>query len=331
MSYKYQSAVLGGTFDHFHLGHEQFIAAALRKTKHLTIGIVAHSNSHKAYPSSLQDFAKRHQALSLFLRRTNTLARTTLIPIHDIFGTTLTDPNIEAIFVTESTKPNAKVINKERFRLGLAPLSLVIVPYVLGDDGQVVRSKGIRAGTIDRQGTSYLKWFLHSKQYCLPHNRRNSLRQPIGTVVASPAEAAQLIPKNAQIISVGDIVSLALLQAGFKPAASIVDYRTRRRKLKPESYTQHFPPPTAQLTNRAGSINPQIAEVLLASLSTHRDTGLTQLIAVNGEEDLLALPAILLSPLDSYVIYGQHSLGMVIVEVTEKTKKLAKQHLQSWL
>jgi len=42
---------------------------------------------------------------------------------------------------------------------------------------------------------------------------------------------------------------------------------------------------------------------------------------VTGEEDLLALPAIVLAPLGSVVLYGQYDKGVVINEVTEELKK----------
>ncbi|MBI4226331.1 DUF359 domain-containing protein [Candidatus Roizmanbacteria bacterium] len=46
-----------------------------------------------------------------------------------------------------------------------------------------------------------------------------------------------------------------------------------------------------------------------------------QLIVVKGEEDILALPAILFAPLHSVVLYGQIDMGVVMVEVTEQKKK----------
>ena len=45
------------------------------------------------------------------------------------------------------------------------------------------------------------------------------------------------------------------------------------------------------------------------------------MIKVKGEEDLLALPAILLAPLHSIMLYGQMDMGIVMVEVTEEKKK----------
>jgi uncharacterized protein (UPF0218 family) len=43
-------------------------------------------------------------------------------------------------------------------------------------------------------------------------------------------------------------------------------------------------------------------------------------IFVDGEEDLLAIPAILESPDNAFIVYGQPSQGLVVVTAT-KTKK----------
>jgi uncharacterized protein (UPF0218 family) len=46
-----------------------------------------------------------------------------------------------------------------------------------------------------------------------------------------------------------------------------------------------------------------------------------QTIVVAGEEDLLALPAILLAPLGAIVLYGQWDRGAILVKVNEEKKK----------
>ena len=42
---------------------------------------------------------------------------------------------------------------------------------------------------------------------------------------------------------------------------------------------------------------------------------------VDGEEDLLALPAVLSSPEKSIVVYGQPGEGIVLVRVSAQSKK----------
>ena len=52
-----------------------------------------------------------------------------------------------------------------------------------------------------------------------------------------------------------------------------------------------------------------------------------EVIRIEGEEDLLTMPAILLSPLGTYIIYGQFEVGMVVVEVTEEIKDMIKRFI----
>ncbi len=44
-------------------------------------------------------------------------------------------------------------------------------------------------------------------------------------------------------------------------------------------------------------------------------------MVVDGEEDLLTLVAVLCAPENSLVVYGQPHEGIVVVKVTEKTKR----------
>lgn len=46
----------------------------------------------------------------------------------------------------------------------------------------------------------------------------------------------------------------------------------------------------------------------------------TYVILVSGEEDLAVIPCILLSPLETLVLYGQPDKGMVEIEVTLEIK-----------
>ena len=50
-------------------------------------------------------------------------------------------------------------------------------------------------------------------------------------------------------------------------------------------------------------------------------------ILVEGEEDLLALPAIIESPNYAFVVYGQPSQGLVVVTTTPATRS----QIRTWL
>lgn len=331
MTPKYNHAILGGTFDHFHLGHEQLIKNALEQSDRLTIGIVEKPfSTDKTYFSVLENYSARLKSLNTFLLKIDAIDRASIITIRDIYGTTLSDDTIQAIFVTDSTRSSAEKINSEREKINLPSLAIEVIPYFTGDDGEIVSSGRIRGGLIDRNGLSYLKFFSRKDTYHLPDKLRTTLQQPIGKAITNLSLLRDLIPSGSPVISVGDIVSLDLKKIGFYTTVNIIDYKTRRQELDIAEIKKYFPTTNIELINPAGTINPKIADILLTSLTEYDRSKESRVIKVSGEEDLLALPAILLSPLNSYVIYGQYKVGMIVVEVTEAIKSQIKTYLEQF-
>lgn len=315
-TFRYNHSILGGTFDHFHLGHEHFLSSALADSHHLTLGLVVNSLSPKPYSSQIEPYPVREQTLRQFLKSIHAESRVTIIPLHDVFGTSLTDSSIDAIFVTVETSPNAELINRERVTRALPPLPIITVAHVRGDDGEIISSSRIREGIIDRTGHSYLKFFIQKDVYHLPLSLRATLKNPLGNETT--------IPPSSLLIAVGDITAQNLTQSDHPPAVSIIDYHSGRRPL---TSPLPLPQPTTHLRNPAGTVNSGIAPILSTALSALIDTKTTQVIAIDGEEDLLTLPAILLAPLGSIVAYGLPDQGMCLVLVTPEKKRLAESYL----
>ncbi len=120
------------------------------------------------------------------------------------------------------------------------------------------------------------------------------------------------------IITVGDLVTQAYLRTRKIPQLIIVDLKVRRK--------QHFQrlsdlgPIGHLITSKV--INPPgvITRELVAAVEQSMKAGKEAIIQVDGEEDLAVLPAVLLAPLGSVVLYGHFKLGVIAVEVSE-TKK----------
>ena len=70
---------------------------------------------------------------------------------------------------------------------------------------------------------------------------------------------------------------------------------------------------------------PDLIQSLQASFTNYSKP---QTILVKGEEDLGVLPAILLSPLNTAIFYGQPQKGLVYIKVTETSKQKALKLLQ---
>ncbi|RLF22763.1 MAG: phosphopantetheine adenylyltransferase, partial [Thermoprotei archaeon] len=72
--------------------------------------------------------------------------------IDDVYGTSISEEELEAIVVSEETLYRALEINRIRVEKGLRPLVIVVVPMVLAYDGKPISSSRIRRGEINEEG-----------------------------------------------------------------------------------------------------------------------------------------------------------------------------------
>lgn len=321
MKYKYNHAILGGTFDHFHLGHKHFIDSALGAAQKITIGVTTSKlHRNKFLPWSIENYETREKALIAYLQTKNCQDRVTIIPLNDIYGPALREKNLDAIFVTEAGVNNANIINQERVKLNFPELQIVVVYFIKGDDGKVISSKRIRAGEIDREGHAYMKIFADSKNshqrraWILTDKLRGEVKNtPSGKLIQTDNDYKNAI-SGKFVIAVGDIVTKRLLEQGGQADVSIIDFKSERRHVR-----KIFVKPTVETENNPGTINRNAVLTLREALNKAL-SGSRQVIKVIGEEDLLALPATLLAPLGSIVLYGMPDKGAIVVEVTEEKK-----------
>ncbi len=119
------------------------------------------------------------------------------------------------------------------------------------------------------------------------------------------------------IITIGDVVTSHFETAGIPPKVSIIDQLTKR---EPVDFTPPFQNLDfyIELKNPPGVLTDELVYAINQSIN-HQD-GTSQILVV-GEEDLATLPAIMLAPFESSIIYGQPNLGMVHVMVTPATKQ----------
>jgi len=158
------------------------------------------------------------------------------------------------------------------------------------------------------------------KAYFLPDDMREELRQPLGILIreeppASIQRLRRLIEtfSPALIIAVGDIVAKNLVSAGIDTKVVIIDGKSRRTEVGAGRFPGFSPLP---LTNPQAHITEAAWERIGAALSSARRT----VIEVKGEEDLLSIPAILLVPEGSFVVYGLPGEGMVVVRCDDQVK-----------
>lgn len=140
----------------------------------------------------------------------------------------------------------------------------------------------------------------------LPHSLRESLREPLGPVVTDVDRLLEDV--TGPVVTVGDIVTDHLLSAGVEPTVAVVDGRTERTAVD-EAVRERLPLDTDRpIPNAAGTLSAELVSALVTAID-RREHG--TVLVVDGEEDLAALPALLATPSDGVVVYGQPGEGMV--------------------
>ncbi|MDG6219552.1 MAG: DUF359 domain-containing protein [Candidatus Thermoplasmatota archaeon] len=131
---------------------------------------------------------------------------------------------------------------------------------------------------------------------------------------------ASIKGSDVKIVSVGDLVTHMLLSNQISPLFSIVDNHSCRQRLH-ESKIQkihQYGSKKVFVENPAGCITEELWTVI-EKLYVNNESGV--LVIINGEEDLAALPAILLAPSDVTIIYGMPDKGVVEVPATDYNKQ----------
>jgi pantetheine-phosphate adenylyltransferase len=327
---KFSHVILGGTFDHLHRGHKKMLDLAFSLGKKVSLGVATEKlYRDKFLRETIEDIKVRKKAVEDYLSAKKWRDRTQFFYIADIYGPSIKDKSIDAILVSRVTYKNAKKINQIREEKRLPALKIVVAPDVTGGDGQLITSERIRAGEIDREGNPYEAVFKNKKLLKLPEYLRSRLRIPLGRAFLGREDELRktvykvikfIKPiKPVMVVAVGDIISRSLINAGFDPDVKIIDFRSRRKE-----YRYNLNAAARELyINRPGTINIKTALGLEETIKRSLLKKQKSWFVIKGEEDLLALPAILFAPLSSLVLYGQMDLGVVAVLVTEEKKKEA--------
>jgi cytidyltransferase-like protein len=304
---KYQYVCLGGTFDHFHAGHQSFLKAIAAKSQHLLIGITqAEMTEHKKFSTVLEPYEIRYQAVKKFCRTENIECE--LVPLTDQYGPTLTNSKLQAIFVTPDTEKGAHAINSARLQRGLQALLIEKVELLKARDGNIVSSERIRNGQISRQGDVYANVFLDDLK--LNSEQRQYFSKIHGTVLT---DLSAYTPPQKSFV-VGDTSFETFEQFKWSYKLAVIDFRKQRQAYIPSSELKKRV--DLKVKNPAGVITTELVEALQQVTSRN-----LKILAVDGEEDLAAVALVLLLPLGCHIYYGQPDIGIVEVVITEQLKQ----------
>nr|MDO8097764.1 DUF359 domain-containing protein [Candidatus Njordarchaeota archaeon] len=158
----------------------------------------------------------------------------------------------------------------------------------------------------------------------LPESLREELSKPHGTLVTGKEDnvskkVAEYVRKATppKVITVGDVVTRSLISKGVKPDLAIIDGKTLRG---PEEKIDYKVDERYTLTNPAGLVTSDAWKLIDKALKRNKKIE----IIVEGEEDLLGIPVVLLAPKGSLMLYGQPNKGIVIITVNDEITQLAE-------
>lgn len=159
------------------------------------------------------------------------------------------------------------------------------------------------------------------KTYRLTDELRTKLKKPLGRLIrGQPNETMKRLSnvidreKPAKILAIGDTVTLSMAKHGVSADVYVVDNKVMRKPISPVSLETGD---VVHVRNPPGTITPEAWEAIQKAA---KQSSIIKIV-VEGEEDLLTLPAIIHAPEGSIVVYGQPNVGIVLVRVTARKKR----------
>lgn len=151
----------------------------------------------------------------------------------------------------------------------------------------------------------------------LPDSLRSTLKDPLGPIETDAHVLLEDV--TGPLVTVGDVVTYELVVAGEKPDVAIVDGKTKRSPIDADVESTLIDDPAYVVTNPPATITESLVRALMDALSQPEPVT----ILVEGEEDLATIPAIVATPEETSVVYGQPNEGMVHVRVDESVRQSA--------
>jgi GTP-dependent dephospho-CoA kinase len=162
--------------------------------------------------------------------------------------------------------------------------------------------------------------------YVLTESLRRKLKRPLGRLFPPSdvrgEEFLSLVTGSTLVATVGDRVTETLQETtGRSPDVFVVD-GMERRAAREIPRVAHGP--TLKAKNPAGRITNAARSAIKRAFAGEKPA----MVLIDGEEDLLTIPAVIEAPLGAVVFYGQPMEGVVAVKVDEKSKESARELLR---
>ena len=161
----------------------------------------------------------------------------------------------------------------------------------------------------------------------MPETLKDELSRPYGFLFTNNNSLIDFLrkKKNSRIITIGDVVTSTLQSYDMIPFLSIIDGKTKRyiqMKINKEN--------VIRVKNEKSVIRLSVMNLIQKILNDEIKID-KNIILVDGEEDLLVIPAILFGKSNDIVLYGQPNAGAVLIVNNQFVKIRVKQIFEKFI
>lgn len=150
--YEFSLVAMGGTFDIIHKGHLTLLSTAFSISLKVIIGLTSDELAKKRGKKTLNNYEKRFAALMNTIKINFPNRAFQISKLDNDFGPAVLEENVQALVVSDETGNQGEILNQLRAEKNLSPVTIVIVPMVLAQDGSKISTTRIKNSEIDVQG-----------------------------------------------------------------------------------------------------------------------------------------------------------------------------------
>ncbi len=144
---------------------------------------------------------------------------------------------------------------------------------------------------------------------------------PVGIAIGKEAPESIIRVRseyeNPFLITVGDVVTMNTIRYWKVPNLAFMDLKTRRTVGVGMEVTGFDK--VINIVNKPATLSIDVINTVRDAVKDAL-SGLRVLIQVDGEEDLLAIPAVLMAPKGSVVLYGLYTGYLIAIPITDYYK-----------
>ncbi len=159
--------------------------------------------------------------------------------------------------------------------------------------------------------------------YVLPQHLRPKYKELLGKLLENPKKGELLaaVKNRTCVVCIGDMVTYTMITNDIHVDMTVVDYFTCREEFAHADAIRRMDADRKKVRNAPGTISDEAFETVKEGMKMTFPRERPLLIEVDGEEDLLLMPAVLYAPKGSVLLYGEPNAGIVAVYPDDELKR----------